>query len=355
MRPTGKTKALRTLLPWAAAALVFALVLGVYGIRYDTNDDATIANLAAGAYGPDRLHLVHVSVVFAALLRPFYALAPGANWYVLVSLAAMLAGAALLCRLAIERFGAGWGLLLFAALAAAFAPDMIYRFQYVRTTVLCAAPGLAFLAARLGQPLKKCLPGVLLVFFGSLLRWEMFCAAVGLAAALLAGRFLALDKAGRRRALGTAAVLAALVLTAKAADIAAYRLDGGWRAYRAYNAARTEFSDYTVQRLPYGVNAFAEEGVSDTENALLLAWDFYDGTVFPAQRLAALNAAVPPRGAAAALGPLCGDVAAAGGGRVFAGGAAARRFASAAMAPRSAGGGGCGRFSVGAAAAAGPA
>ena len=57
MKQTGKTKALQTLLPWAAAALVFALVLAVYGIRYDTNDDATIANLAAGAYGPDRLHM----------------------------------------------------------------------------------------------------------------------------------------------------------------------------------------------------------------------------------------------------------------------------------------------------------
>ncbi len=287
--------AARALLPWAAAALVFAAAIAVFGLRYDTNDDATLANIAAGAYGPDRLHLIHINILLGALLRPFYALAPGANWYVLLSLLAMLAGGALLCRLAMERFGPAWGLVLFAAGAAAFAPEMLYRFQYVRTTALCVVPGLALLHARLGQPLKKCWPGIALTVLGSMIRWEMFCAAGGLAAALLLGRFFALEKSGRRRAVGTIAVLFALVLGAKTVDIAAYRLDAGWRAYRAYNDARTEFSDYRVQWLPSGVNALAAQGVSDTENAVLLSWDFYDGEVFPTGRLAALNASIPPR------------------------------------------------------------
>lgn len=292
--------AAQALLPWAAAALALAAAVAVFGLRYDTNDDATIANLAAGAYGPDRLHLVYVSAVLGALLRPLYALAPSANWYVLFSLLAMLAAGALLCRLALDRFGTAGGLALFAAGAAAFAPEMVCRIEHIHTTALCAAAGLAWLAARMGRPLKKCWPGIALAWLGSLLRWQMFCAVGGLSAALLLARFFALDKSGRRRAVGTAAVLAALVLAAKTADVAAYRLDAGWRAYSAYNAARTEFSDFKVYRLPYGVNALAAQGVSDTENAVLLAWDFYDGTVFPTARLAALNAAIPARPLAAA-------------------------------------------------------
>lgn len=296
MRQTKKIDP-QALLAWVLPVLMFALILAVFGIRYDTNDDAIIANLAAGAYGPDRLHLVYINVIFGALLRPLYWLAPGANWYVIVSLAAMLLSCVVLCRLAMERFGTLPGLLLFAVLGLAFAPDMLYRFQYVRTTAVCLAAGLALLAARLGQGARRVWPALALITLGSLLRWEMFCAAGGLSAALLLGKFFALDRAGRRRAVATMAAMFTLVLAAKAVDVAAYQLDDGWRAFSAYNDVRTEFSDFKVQFFTNGVNPFAQVGISDTDYAMLLNWDYYDDTVFPPQRIAELNAMIPTRDA----------------------------------------------------------
>ena len=87
LRPERTASRLRALLAWALPVLVFAAALAAFGIRYDTNDDAIIADIAAGAYGPDRIHLVYVNLLFGCLLRPLYALAAGVNWYVVVQLA----------------------------------------------------------------------------------------------------------------------------------------------------------------------------------------------------------------------------------------------------------------------------
>ena len=66
----------------AVATAVISLQL--FGIRYQTNDDATLSNIAAGAYG-DTLHMVYVNVLFSAMLRPLYTMLQ-TNWYVIVQI-----------------------------------------------------------------------------------------------------------------------------------------------------------------------------------------------------------------------------------------------------------------------------
>ena len=293
-RPGARRGVYRTALALLASLALFALALGVYGIRYATNDDAILANIASGAYGPDRVHLIYVNILFGCLIRPLYLLAEGVNWYVIVQLALVFVCCTVLCRMAMDRLGAAAGLCLFGAVAAPFLIQMLYMFQYVKNAALCVATGLLLVAATLGRPGRRTVLGVALVVLGSMLRWPMFCAVGGLSAALLLGRFFGLDGAGKRRAAATMAVLFALVLGAKTADVLAYRLDDGWRAYTEYNAARTRFSDYKAQLLPEE-NLLVEQGVSDTDYAMLLRWDFYDGTAFPTERVAALAEQVPGR------------------------------------------------------------
>lgn len=233
-----------TLARTAAALLPLAwmlLILLVYGIRYHTNDDATLANIAAGAYGPDRVHLIYVNILFGWLLRPLYALAGGVNWYVLVQLGLVWLSAAALLTLAAERLGLGKAVLLFGAVAVPFGVHCVYLFQYVKVSGLCVAAGLVLIAAALGDGTRRgrTALGIGLALAGSLLRFDMFCAVGGLSAAVLLGRFFRLDLAGKKRAVATMMVLFALVFGCKGADVLAYRLDEGWNAYRSYNAART--------------------------------------------------------------------------------------------------------------------
>lgn len=301
LRPGRTASRLRALLAWALPALVFAAALAAFGIRYDTNDDAIIADIAAGAYGPDRVHLVYVNLLFGCLLRPLYALAAGVNWYVAVQLMLLLAAAAALCGLAMRHFGTAGGACVFLAVAVPFAVETVYRFQYSKISAVCTAAGLLFTAAHMEDGPRRGWPGLLLALAGCLLRWDMALAVAALCLPLLAARVWALRGAARRRALTLLALLAALALAAKGIETLAYRLDDGWRAYTEYNAARTAFSDYKAQLLPTEENALADMGVTDTEYALLLGWDFYDGTVFPAARVAALADAVPGRSLPAAL------------------------------------------------------
>lgn len=292
LRERLERPAARRWLPVLLPLALFAAMQMAYGIRYTTNDDATIANIAAGAYGPDRVHLVYVNIIFGCLLRPLYFLAEGVNWYMLAQLALILLCCGVLLRLAMERFGAARGLGVYLSLLLPFAPLLFYSVQYVRTSGLCAATGLVLVAASLGKRDKRAWLGIFLVWVGSLLRWEMFCAAGGLSAAVLLCRFWELDGAGKRRAALTMGVLFALVFTSKGADMLAYRLDEGWNAFARYNAARTAFSDYKALNMP-DYNPFTEQGVSDVQLHLLLRWDYYDGTLFPAERVRELADLLP--------------------------------------------------------------
>ena len=162
-RPGARRGVYRTALALLASLALFALALGVYGIRYATNDDAILANIASGAYGPDRVHLIYVNILFGCLIRPLYLLAEGVNWYVIVQLALVFVCCTVLCRMAMDRLGAAAGLCLFGAVAAPFLIQMLYMFQYVKNAALCVATGLLLVAATLGRPGRRTVLGVALV------------------------------------------------------------------------------------------------------------------------------------------------------------------------------------------------
>lgn len=264
----------------------------LYGVRYGTNDDAAISNLAAGAFGPDRVHLVYVNILLGWLLRPLYALYGGLNWYMILQLALTALCCGVMLWLLMGRLGTVRGAAVFFAAALPFVPALFYSIQYVKTSALCAAAGLLLVTVSFDRPDRRTVLGIFLVWMGAMLRWDMFCAAGGLFAAVLLGRFFRMEKAEKRRAAATVSLLLLLAFASRGIDLLAYRLDEDWNAFARYNAARMEWSDFKVYQMPEG-NPFGAEGISDTDLHMLLSWDFYDGAVFPAGRLQQLADAVP--------------------------------------------------------------
>ena len=59
----GKRDWRRTALAMALALACFFATWAVFGLRYELNDDAQLANIAMGAYGEDTHHLVYVNVL----------------------------------------------------------------------------------------------------------------------------------------------------------------------------------------------------------------------------------------------------------------------------------------------------
>ena len=290
----GKKDWRRTALAMALALACFFATWAVFGLRYELNDDAQLANIAMGAYGEDTHHLVYVNVLLGWLLKPFYALAANVNWYYFLQVAANVAAFGLLGALCMERLGTKRGLLLYGGVLLAFGVDMFNSFQYTKNSALYLTAGLALLAAELGSWSLRTAAGLGWAVLGSMVRFQNFFAVGGLAAALLLWRFLCLDKKARLRAAASAVALFALVGAAKAADMAAYST-GGWRSFAEYNAARTEFSDFKIYSYTDKIQI---EALGDSANDfdMLKSWSFYAPEVFTPQALNVLSENAPQAG-----------------------------------------------------------
>lgn len=290
----GKRDWRRTALAMALALACFFATWAVFGLRYELNDDAQLANIAMGAYGEDTHHLVYVNVLLGWFLKPFYALAANVNWYYFLQVAANVAAFGMLGTLCMERLGTRRGLLLYGGVLLAFGVDMFNSFQYTKNSALYLTVGLALLASELGVWSLRTGAGLFWAVLGSMVRFQNFFAVGGLAAALLLWRFLCLEKRARLRALAAAVALFALVGAAKAVDLAAYST-GGWRSFTEYNAARTEFSDFKIYSYTDKTQIEAL-GYTANDFDMLKSWSFYAPEVFTPQALDALSENAPQAG-----------------------------------------------------------
>lgn len=290
----GKRDWRRTALAMALALACFFATWAVFGLRYELNDDAQLANIAMGAYGEDTHHLVYVNVLLGWFLKPFYALAANVNWYYFLQVAANVAAFGMLGTLCMERLGTRRGLLLYGGVLLVFGVDMFNSFQYTKNSALYLTVGLALLASELGVWSLRTGAGLFWAVLGSMVRFQNFFAVGGLAAALLLWRFLCLEKRARLRALAAAVALFALVGAAKAVDLAAYST-GGWRSFTEYNAARTEFSDFKIYSYTDKTQIEAL-GYTANDFDMLKSWSFYAPEVFTPQALDALSENAPQAG-----------------------------------------------------------
>lgn len=286
--------------PWLLPVLCFALTALVFGVRYEVNDDAILANIAAGAYGPDTVHLVYQNVLIGWLLKPLYLLAPGLNWLYVLQTVLVLAALGVLCRALWRELGPGRGLLAACLLLWLVGIDVFSSFQYVKNSGVLLAAGFVLLIRNLGRWNKGAAGGLALVTLGSMLRFQNFAAVGALAAAALLWRFLSLERAAKKRAAAAMAALFALVLGAKAVDMAAYSLDEGWAAYARYNAARTQVSDFLFQNLDSSAPVEAL-GYTNNDCTMLASWSYYDPAVFGSEQLELLERALPRRSVKAAV------------------------------------------------------
>lgn len=287
-----ETKLLKNLLCFGIPILCLLITLLTLGTCYDTNDDATISNIASGAFGAQSERLIYVNILLGWLLKPLYLLCTGLNWYTLLQFAAVVLCLGIWNRLFTEKLGFWSGLIVGTLFTAAFGTDAFSTFQYVKNSGILLVTGLLLLALSLGKFGPRTIGGLLLALFGSMLRFENFYAVGALAAFLLLQRFFLLDKTAKKRAAITMAVLFALVFGAEAIDVLAYRTDPAWNEFLQYNTARTEISDYRIQFLQEEA-PLKEMGLSDSDITMVKEWSFYDPQVFPTERLKEIAAALP--------------------------------------------------------------
>ena len=268
----------------AITAVIMAFSVAIisvkaFGMMYQSNDDATLANIAAGAYGSDTLHMVYVNVLFSLMLRPLYAIYT-ANWYVFVQLFWVTISIAAISYILMKKMGFFCGIAITVTLLTAFTQPIYYTFQYTECAFIILTGGILILADNLGEMNKNIVAGILLAFIGTLIRWDVFYAVGGLSSVLLLYKFFNLNIEGKKKAVVTMVMLFAVTFSAKAVDVLAYKLDPQWNEFVRYNEARTAYSDYKVYQLSATENPFQEYGISDTDYTMLAYWNYYDSEMF---------------------------------------------------------------------------
>ena len=281
-KTTQNHKAIKLRLAVLISIAAAVITIKLFGVRYQSNDDATLANIAAGAYG-DRLHMVYVNILFAAVLRPLYFIT-NANWYVIVQILLEIISISIIIYILMDKLGVLAGSIISCGVMIAFSQPLFNSFQYTECAFIVLTAGLLLIIDNLGQTNKYCAAGILLALTGTLIRWDAFYAVGGLSASLLLYKFFRLDSQGKKKAVITMIILFAATFGAKAADILAYKADDGWNTFVEYNAARTAYSDYKVYDLPQE-NPFEDLGISDIDYKMLGYWNYYDEAKFTTELL----------------------------------------------------------------------
>ena len=296
-RQTDKStrKTAMVLLAVFIAVVTAVVTIKLFGIRYQTNDDATLSNIAAGAYG-DSLHMVYVNMLFSLMLRPLYA-AVQTNWYVIIQLVLVVISIAVIIYLLMDKMGVLAGSVISTAVMVAFGQHIFYTFQYTEASFIMLTAGLLLIVHNLGDFNKGTLIGILLALMGSMVRWTSFYAVGAMSAPLLLYRFFRMDMEKKKKAVATMICLFTLTFGAKIVDVMFYKADAGWDEFTKYNAARTQYSDFKVLDLPEE-NPFREKGISDIDYKMLNSWDFYDEARFDTPLLEELSVGGQKIGAA---------------------------------------------------------
>ena len=182
-KTTQNHKAIKLRLAVLISIAAAVITIKLFGVRYQSNDDATLANIAAGAYG-DRLHMVYVNILFAAVLRPLYFIT-NANWYVIVQILLEIISISIIIYILMDKLGVLAGSIISCGVMIAFSQPLFNSFQYTECAVIVLTAGLLLIIDNLGQTNKYCAAGILLALTGTLIRWDAFYAVGGLSASLL--------------------------------------------------------------------------------------------------------------------------------------------------------------------------
>jgi hypothetical protein len=270
---------------WAATFLGALLWGWPVGVRFETNDDYWMMQIASGHYtGAPSEFLLYMHVGLGRLLKMLFTLWPSFNSYVALLLVLHLGfiGATTwsLSRRACES--GGWLLLL--AIAMLFHGLVYVRLQFT-TSAFVGASGAILIALRLVMPSEAGRPSWLMLWYAAIL-WALAYGvrkeAAVLAALLAAPSFIYVLL--KLRAYGSGAkFLAAAVGIATSLEIwnAAYLPQyPDWQRFMRFNAARGKVHvapGYSYDAQSKGV--YAQLGWSENDVKMFQQWFFPDPAV----------------------------------------------------------------------------
>lgn len=275
-REEEKKNALIFLLCIVLTVLSAVALLWKFDFVYVSNDDELLKNIISGAFtGKPEAHMIHTMYPLGLILKGLYVMFPHVSWYDV-----FIVGLDFLCMFLVTfRMGTCFkqilnrffAVVITAVLFVVFQMNYIVMHQYTALSAITAATALLWLIT-IDLKEKRIFDGVIVITMFILSLWirkESFLLSMPLAVLALLVLIFDCDEIYDERFYRFKRLIVPLIIALSVAGISflmeyvAYS-PAEWRAYRAFNGARTVVYDY--QGLPdYDTNVDFYDSIDMTE------------------------------------------------------------------------------------------
>lgn len=258
----------------------FVILFAIFGIvRYGSLDDYFMSTVMTGAYGSEfDPHLVFINAVIAYLLKPLYWLFPKVGWLYIFEGSSIFASFSIICYFFIKQLKRKFG-IPFAFLIASFSLNFYNEISFTQCAALLVTTGsLLFLFGTREQRTFSLTIGVLFLFIGASLRWQMFL--LGIPFMLLPLVLLQNPlRSWRITAFVAVALCSVAIFASQKFDDSLYNTKE-YQHYKAYQGTRSLFGDGGHYEKDAVYDELEERGLQGRDFQLLCGWNFYDTQVF---------------------------------------------------------------------------
>lgn len=292
---------------WFSAFLNLVLLAGLLVFMrplFETNDDTTIYELTAGAKGLYDSHTFFIHVWIGQILKLFYVILPGIQWYTVFQYAVMYFSFTAISYVLFNRLKTGLAVVSFGILACFFASEGYIVIQFSKTAgyaacagILLMFHGLEALISDKTRPYVQIFFGFLLALTGSMYRFKEFLLCAAVMSGIGIYTLLSLKWKESRRLFqtvclyaGSFAALFLISLMLNVIDIHSYTSAEGWETYREFNDMRSNLLDYGFPDYETNQAAYEALGITKDDYNLYKSGNHADPELFDQEVIETLTA-----------------------------------------------------------------
>ncbi len=269
--------------------LSLCLIFG--NLRFGANDDCFMAGILAGAYGDEyNVHLTFVNALYGYCLLPLYHLIPNIQWYYIGEMFSVFISLFFASYIIIRKLGEKWGMIFATLLVALCANDYYIVVQFTQCAamlstvgMLCFIYGLEKWNDSQKKPIMIIILGILLMWWGSWMRWAAFLMGMPVFAGIL---LLHVKKFWRVKL-----VVLVSLLTMFSGAFGFQKINQSlyqsfeYKKYMDFQGPRSLLGDGQNYNQQAVYEDLEEMGYSGKDYAMLTKWTFYDNEVFAPERI----------------------------------------------------------------------
>lgn len=288
----------RALIFSIAINLFFLALCLIFGdLKFGAIDDYFMAARLTGALGTEyNPHLIFVNAIYGYALLPLYYLFPKIGWYYIGEMFSVFLSFTVISYVLLQRCGERWGVILAALFTALFASDFYLVVQFTQCASILSAAGMLLFAYGVISEKKimdchapdgarndvlKATPfalGVLLMLWGSVMRWQAFLMGMPFFCICLLFMFKQCWATKRKTIIGLA-ILFVSAFALHSFDQNIYK-SPEYASFNKFQGPRVSLAD----NANYNQNAVYEDaeelGLNGNDFHMLTDWNFYDTQVF---------------------------------------------------------------------------